>query len=349
MISLSEHPWMGGLFGDAECTTLFSADAELKRFLQIEAAWTRALGTVEGVEDAEAVAKGIEEAVIETQVLRGGTERDGLPIPALVKALKGQLGNDALIHRGLTSQDVMDTSLMMVLGQVAELLIGRLKALDQQLAALQDRFGAARLMAYTRMQPALETTAQELIGRWRQPLPRLLSDLAHCQTDLRQIQWGGPIGVRDHTNADKLGVCFAHNLNMHDPGQAWHTDRTIVLSVGGILSRITIAMGKIGKDIALMAALGPEQITLVGGGSSAMTHKNNPIKAEALISLADLASSLQSGLTRSARHEGFRSGQAWALEWLILPEFCVTSATSLLLAGKLINDLETFGAVPRHF
>ena len=345
MIGYSTHPWMSGLFGDEEITALFAPKAELKRFLAIEAAWTRALGTVSGNPKTQAVAETIEAAQIAPAALKDGFAKDGVPIPALVTLLKDMIGGESsdLVHKGLTSQDVMDTSLIMALSDVAAIMSTRLAAIDQQLVDLQASYCDARLMAYTRMQPALETTGAEVIRRWRQPLNRLLTELRAAADEVGVIQWGGPIGGRDHPKADQLAQAFATNLGLRDPGQAWHTDRTIINGLTHILTRIGTATGKIGADIALMAAVGPSQIKLRGGGSSAMAHKNNPVKAEALVSLASYAATLQVNLTNAACHEGFRSGQAWTVEWIALPQLCAVAGAGLRQARLLLRSIEALG------
>lgn len=346
MIDLPTHPWMSGLFGDDEMAAIFAPEADLQRFLQVEAAWTNALGQIAGSKDAEGVAEAILAADIAPGDLQDGFAQDGVPIPALVTLLKSKLGNDAgeWIHVGMTSQDVMDTALVLTLRDVLALLSARLGELDERLADLQNQFGPTPVMAITRMQAALPTTASDMIARWRQPIAQLMKDCTHTSQNVSIVQWGGPIGVRDHPQAEKLGRRFADNLNLLDPGFAWHTDRTQISAVGYAVVRIATVTGKIGEDIALMAALGPSQMKLMGGASSAMPHKNNPVKAEALITLSDLIMNLQSVLSRSTRHEGFRSGQAWMLEWLTLPQMCIAGAASLRVSKTLLSDIESIGA-----
>ena len=349
MIGLSAHPWMSGLFGDDEIAAIFAPEAELQRLIKIEAAWTRALGEIAGAADAVAIAENVANTIQTTSItpesLKDRFAQDGVVIPALVEQLKLHVGADRAdwVHKGLTSQDVMDTSLMLALIKVLAVFANRLASLDRQLVDQQGQHEQCKLMAYTRMQPALETSATDVIGRWRQPLPRLQRDLAAAALDIRQIQWGGPIGAREHPQAAILGAAFANQLDLNDPGMAWHTDRTSVLNVGHVLTRISTVTGKIGEDIALMAAIGPEQCVLSGGGSSAMAHKNNPVKAEVLISLSNYAATLQTSLTQAARHEGFRSGQAWMLEWITFPQLCCATGAGLLQSTGLVESLERVG------
>lgn len=347
MIDLAGHGWMRDLLGDSEIANVLSAEADLTRYLQVEAAWTRALGQVEDAEPAADVAAAIEALRVTPDDLRDGFTRDGVVVPALVAAIKAAVpSEDAVwVHRGLTSQDVVDTGLMLALRDVFGVLGGRLAALEERLAGLDARFGAARVMAFTRMQPALETTGARMLDAWRHPLGDVAEACGAVEKTLGVIQWGGPIGARDHAQAEALGAAFAAELGLRDPGRAWHTDRARIADAAHMLGRMATITGKIGEDIALMAAVGPAQISLRGGGSSAMPHKNNPVKAEALIALSDLVGTLQAGLIRSGRHEGFRSGRAWTLEWLILPQLCVAAGAGLSLADDLLSDVVSLGEI----
>lgn len=346
MIDFATHPWMRGLLGEGDIAAVFAPEAELRRMLEVEAAWTRALGVVNNAPEVAEIAARIETAQISPSDLQDGFALDGVPIPALVEILKAQSPPDSAqwIHKGLTSQDVMDTSLVLALQEVLSILKAHLDALDLEFETLQARFGSSPIMTYTRMQPALETSVSEIIERWQQPLSRLGTRLTQIKDEAAQIQWGGPIGVRDHPLATKLGSAFAEALGLTEPGASWHTDRGIIADIAHILVQITVRTGKIGEDIALMAAIGPAQITLAGGGSSAMAHKNNPVKAETLVALSDFAGTLQLGLTRSSRHEAQRSGRAWILEWMMLPQLCIVAGASLLQASQLSEAIQSMGA-----
>ena len=104
----------------------------------------------------------------------------------------------------------------------------------------------------------------------------------------------------------------------------------------GWLSLVTGSLGKIGQDIALLAQMGA--IVLAGGGkSSAMPHKSNPVPAEALVALARFNATQLSGIHHAVVHEQERSGAAWTLEWMILPQMIVATAASLSRAAALLD------------
>ena len=133
------HSWLGGLFADAEAAAIWSPEADLGRMIAFEAAWSRALGS-------EAAARRVEGWTPDMEALRAGTAQDGLPIPALARALKAAAGANAEdVHTGATSQDVMDSSLAMALRDTVDLLDARLIELGAALTALQYRPGRLKL------------------------------------------------------------------------------------------------------------------------------------------------------------------------------------------------------------
>ncbi len=111
---------------------------------------------------------------------------------------------------------------------------------------------------------------------------------------------------------------MAQELDLTDEPQ-WQNQRARIAELAGLFSLISGSPGKIGQDIALLAQAGDEIELAGGGGSSAMPHKQNPVAAEALVSLARFNAVQLSGIHQSLVHEQERSGAAWTLEWLLLP------------------------------
>ena len=113
---------------------------------------------------------------------------------------------------------------------------------------------------------------------------------------------------------------------------------------GKTWTEITGGLGKIGQDVALMALRGEDDIRMSGGGgSSAMPHKQNPLSAERLVTLARFNATLISGLHQSLVHEQERSGAAWTLEWLLLPQMCQATGASLTASLGLFGSIERIG------
>jgi 3-carboxy-cis,cis-muconate cycloisomerase len=141
---------------------------------------------------------------------------------------------------------------------------------------------------------------------------------------------------------------MAARLGLTVPDYVPHAARDHIARLGGWLSEVTGALGKIGQDVALMAQNEIAEIALSGGGgSSAMAHKQNPVLAELLVSLARFNAVQVSGLHQALVHEQERSGAAWTLEWMVLPQMLNATGTALLHANALLGGVERMGSPDR--
>lgn len=337
------HPYLSGLFGDPEMAALWSADAQLAHMLAFESAYSRAMGQAERFDPdlAKQAATHIASFRPDLADLAAGCARDGLPVPALVAQLKAGAGDaSGAIHRGATSQDVMDTALALTCKATTAVIDARSSVLASLLADLAARFGDRPMMGRTRMQAALPITVADRIGLWRDPLcdHRTRLDLMRSQTE--RLSLSGPTGT---SNFEDVAPDMAERLGL-SVAPSWHTDRSGVVGYASLLALITGSLGKIGQDIALMAQQGVGEVTIAGGGtSSAMAHKQNPILAELLVTLARF-NAAQAGVMQQAMvHEQERSGTAWALEWMVLPQMAQATGRALTVASELCGRITAMG------
>lgn len=338
----------GALYADDAVADLFAAPAVTARMLRVEAAWTRALAQVGAVtaEDAEAALAAIADCGVTD--FRPGSAADGVPVPMLVRVLREGLdaGPAAAVHTGLTSQDVVDTAMVLTLSEVEALISERLSAVIAAVADLTDRFGAAPLVARTRMQAALPATASLRLGAWQRALEGHQAGAATLRAEVFKVQIGGAIGLRaaPEGHAEAAASRVAEDLGLA-PAPVWHTDRSGPVTFGHWLTLLCGTLGKIGQDVALMAQQGVDEIALSGGGgSSAMPHKQNPVAAEAMVTLARFVAGQQGVLAQAMVHEQERSGAAWALEWLTLPPMAEATGTALTHAAALLGQVTRIGA-----
>ncbi|MEQ9242678.1 3-carboxy-cis,cis-muconate cycloisomerase [Roseovarius indicus] len=350
MIGAEPGGWLEAVAGDAPTASRLAEASRLKDMLRVEAAYSRALGAVGQVkpEAAEAAAAAIETAEIDTAKLAREAAEDGMPVPSLSRQLRAAVPEDLqrAVHKGLTSQDVMDTALVLALRDILDDFETRLDRVDTALAKLDDAFGAGPLMARTRMQAALPVTVSDRIALWRRPLPGHRERLAQLRPRLLRLQLGGPVGTRGtfHGQGDAIARHMAGALDLGSPETAWHTDRSPLAELGSWLSMVTGSLGKMGHDIALMSQQGVDAAQLKGGGSSsAMAHKVNPVGAELLVTLARFTSVQLPGLHLALDHEQERSGISWTLEWLVLPPMLIATGAALARAEALPAAIERLG------
>ena len=158
------------------------------------------------------------------------------------------------------------------------------------------------------------------------------------------IQFGGAAGTLDAfgDNGPALRAALARRLGLQDQPQ-WHSQRDRIAELANWLSLVSGGLGKFGQDIALMADAGGE-IELAGGGSSsAMAHKKNPVDAELLVTLARFNAVQLSGIHQSLVHEQERSGAAWTLEWMILPQMLIATGASSRVGVNLTKRIQAIG------
>jgi 3-carboxy-cis,cis-muconate cycloisomerase len=266
-------------------------------------------------------------------------------VPALVAALKTGLPGPVAraIHTGATSQDVLDSAMVLACLSVLDMLGTRLEGVMARIDDLAQRFGPRPLMARTRMQAALPATVDLRLGAWRRALAGQQGKRAALRSELAQVQAGGPIGLRDG-QGDAMAAAVAQALGLQ-AGPVWHSDRSRFVSLGHWLALVSGSLGKIGQDVALMAQQGVEEIALSGsGGSSAMAHKQNPVAAETLVTLARFVAGQQGVLAQAMVHEQERSGAAWALEWLTLPAMAEATGAALRQADLLLASVTRLGS-----
>ncbi|MGI9402773.1 MAG: 3-carboxy-cis,cis-muconate cycloisomerase [Rhizobiaceae bacterium] len=345
------HIWLSGLFSDDELAECLSAANSLQHMLAVESAYARALGKSGVVESqlAEEAAGKIEAATPDITVLKEGTGRDGVVVPSLVAELKATIPNEfhSAIHSGMTSQDIIDTSLVLTLKQVCTILSLRLVTLSNALDTLSQKFGERQMQGRTRMQAAQPITVADRIRTWNEPLASHLDRLKELSPRLLVIQLGGAVGDRAALKykAAEISSLMADQLNIGNSQSSWHTKRDNIVEFAGWLSLVAGTLGKMGQDIVLMAQQGVDEIVLeTGGQSSAMPHKRNPISAELLATLARFNATQISGMHQAMVHEQERSGAAWTLEWMILPQMIMTTGCALNTAIKLAESISDIGA-----
>jgi 3-carboxy-cis,cis-muconate cycloisomerase len=346
-ISIFDHPWLSALLGDEEVARHFGAEAELRTMLEFEVALAMAeaeLGIIP-MESAQAIAAAAIKFEPELQVLAAGTARDGVAVPEWIGQLRRAVGDPhgKHVHFGSTSQDVLDTGLILRLKPVLEILAARLNAFDLRLADLARDHGALPLMGRTRMQRALTITWADKIAAWRAPLTRDHKRLQELKPRLLVVQFGGPVGTLERfgDKGPSVAAALASRLDLAIPAGSWHNARDTLAELAGWLSLLTGSLGKIGQDVVLMAQNEIAEVTVRGGGrSSAMPHKENPVLAETLVALARFNATQLSGMHHALVHEQERSGTTWTLEWMLLPPMVVAAGAALMRGLTLLDALQ---------
>ena len=293
------------LFVPAALETAVSDAAWLDAMLQAE----RALGRAWGVELDEAV---FEPSLYDIERLCNEGRSDGNPVVPLVRELRERAGSE--VHRGATSQDILDTAAMLVARNARALIVEELRGAAAECARLASTYRSTPAAARTLLQQAVPTTFGYRAARW---LAGLLDARERLDGVTLPAQLGGAAGTLAAFGENGLEVSarFAAELGLEEPLVPWHTNRTPIADLAGALAAVATASAKIGLDVVLLAQTEVAEVAEAdGGGSSTMPHKRNPVRAVLARSCARVVHA-NAALLVSGEHEQERAAGAWQAEW----------------------------------
>jgi 3-carboxy-cis,cis-muconate cycloisomerase len=228
------------------------------------------------------------------------------------------------VHAGATSQDVIDTAMVLVTRDALALLDAGLEQLCARLLALAGRHLGTPVLARTLMQPAQVTSFGFKLAGWTAPLVRARARLRDASARALQLQLGGAVGTLASMGSKGPAVVqhVAAELGLACPDAAWHTQRDEWIRLGLEVAVLTCSLGKLATDLALMAQGEVGELAEPSGagrgGSSAMPHKRNPVAAMIALAAANRAPHTAAALlgAMGQQHErGLGNWQAELAEW----------------------------------
>ncbi|UKV16819.1 3-carboxy-cis,cis-muconate cycloisomerase [Thalassospiraceae bacterium SW-3-3] len=346
-ISPFDSAMLGNLFADAEIAALFTDDAQIASMVLFEAALASAEARAGVIPEASAnrIADICREFRPDPATLAAGTANAGVPVPALVKALKAEIGGDdaRYVHFGATSQDVFDTGLVLRLRDAVAIIRRRTRKLIKALIAQAEAHRATVMIGRTRSQQAVPTTFGLKAAGWLAPLVRIDHRIDTLCADLFRLSFGGAAGTLASIGDKAIEVerNLADELELPPTDMPWHSQRDVLVDFAAQLTALSGALGKMGQDLVLLAQ---SEIAEVqpgkGGGSSTMPHKSNPVQGEMLITLARFNAGQLGTFAQSQIHEHERSGASWLLEWLTLPQMIMATGAGLAQAVDMVPSLK---------
>jgi 3-carboxy-cis,cis-muconate cycloisomerase len=340
----------GGLFTTTAMSAVFSPRAHVAQMLRFEAALARAGARAGLVPDAAAAAIAGECRVelFDVDDLYARAATAGTVVIPLVRMLSDRVGEPARrwVHHGATSQDVIDTALVLQMGEGLSLLRDDLRGLCAEAATLADRHRRTLMSGRTLLQQAVPITFGLKAARWLALAARRLEALEALRTDALVLQFGGAAGTLASLGDRGLDVSshLADELGLPLPDLPWHAERDRIAAVAAALGSTAGAMHKIAGDIVLLAQTEVGEVAEAAaegkGGSSAMPHKRNPVDAVAAIAAARVALALASSLMGGGAHEHERATGAWQAEWAAIPDLFIYSAGAVSRTRRSLDGLE---------
>ena len=336
---------LGQLYGDAEMAAILSDRSAIAAMLRVEVALARAqadLGVIPAAA-AEAIAQAAKAVDPDPAEFAAAVAAAGIPAQPLIAALKSAAGEaGGFAHYGATSQDIQDTALALQLVQALDLLDARLGDLAALLARKAADHAELPIPARTRHQLAAPTTLGAKIAVWQGMAARNRQRLAQLRPRLLLVSLHGAAGTEAALagHGPALRAAMAAALGLGLPDGPWHAARDGIAELAGWLSLVTGGLGKMGLDLI---QLGQSEIAEVSGGnaggSSTMPQKQNPVAAEALVTLARLNAGDLAGMHQALLHAQERDGSALGLEWMLLPAMLERTAAALRIGCALAGTL----------
>ncbi|MBO6579805.1 MAG: 3-carboxy-cis,cis-muconate cycloisomerase [Thalassospira sp.] len=346
-VSPFDSALLGNLFSDPEIAALFDDRAQIASMLLFESALAAAEARAGVIPEKSAtrIAEVCRDFTPDPASLAAGTASAGVPVPALVKALKAEIGGDdaRYVHFGATSQDVVDSALVLQLRDAVAIIRRRIRKLAKALSAHADKHRTTVMIGRTRSQQAVPTTFGLKAAGWLAPLVRIDHRIDNLSSDLLRISFGGAAGTLASIGVKAADVesNLSEELDLPLADMPWHAQRDVLVDFASQLTALTGALGKMGQDLVLLAQ---SEIAEVqpgkGGGSSTMPHKSNPVQAEMLVTLARFNAGLLGTFAQAQLHDHERSGASWLLEWLTLPQIITATGAALAQAVDLVPDLK---------
>jgi 3-carboxy-cis,cis-muconate cycloisomerase len=343
---------LGAVFGSDAMRAILDERTALARMLAVEAALARAqarLGLIPA-DAAQAITDAADIDRLDMPALAAATRNMGFPTVGLVKQLSALAGAEAgrWTHYGATTQDILDTALVLQLRDALVLFEADLARLLAALARLARAHRGTVMAGRTHAQQALPITFGFKAALWLDPLITMRERLAQLRPRVLRLQFGGAVGTLASLGADgpRVAAELARELDLALPPIPWHVARDGVAEFGCWCGLLAGALAKPATDVMLLmqseVGEASEPAAPGKGGSSTMPQKRNPIGCEYVIVQARGAQALVPQLLGAMVHEHERGAGAMQLEQLALGQLLLLAhgalATLIPIAEGLVVD-----------
>jgi 3-carboxy-cis,cis-muconate cycloisomerase len=339
--------------GNAAANEIWSPRATVQAMLDVEAALARA-SALHGVipsSAVEAIVAACNADNIDANALMTGAQAGGnLAIPlvkqltAVVKASDAEAAK--YVHWGATSQDIIDTGVVLQLRAALDLLDADLLALSDALVMQAQAHKNTPMIGRTWLQQALPITLGLKFAQWLDAVTRHRERLGELRGRALVLQFGGAAGTLASLRDKALPVAasLAEDLKLSLPALAWHTQRDRIAESASFFGMLTGTLGKIARDISLMMQTEVGEVAEPAaagkGGSSTMPHKRNPVGCAAVLTAATRAPNLVATIFAGMVQEHERALGGWQAEWEALPDLARLTAGALANIVGIVPSME---------
>ena len=348
-INPADSQIFAALYGTDEIRELFSDRTHLQFMLDVEAALARAeskLGLVPA-QIADTISRAARVENIHLDYIADSTKKVGYPVVALVKELGRVAGDEAAryVHLGATTQDILDTALVLQLRRAFAIVRRDLIAIARALADKALRFRDTPLAGRTHLQHAIPITFGLKCAVWASPLIAHVERLDQAAPRVMVVQFGGAAGTLAALGEKGLAVAeaIASELSLGVPDLSWHSRRDGFAETAALLGLICGSLSKFALDVSLMMQTEVGEVSEPHdegrGGSSTMPQKRNPIASEYIIAATRTVHAFVPVMLGAMIADHERATGPWQSESLALPQCVALTAGALTHARSIAEGM----------
>lgn len=301
-------------------------------------------------EEAEAIAGCCNADLFDPEEIGREGRAAGNPVPALVKALTEAVPGDAArhVHKGATSQDIMDTAAMLVARRTLDLILAEVDGVASGCASLANAHRETLMAGRTLLQQALPITFGLKAAGWLLAVLEARRRLLATRESGLAAQLGGAAGTLASLGPPGIRVLqeFARELDLPEPVVPWHTARLRVAELGSVLALVSGVMHKLALDVILLSqteiAEAAESSEDGRGGSSTLPHKRNPAGSTLAAACARRVPPLAETLQAAMAQEHERAAGAWHAEWETLSDALAMAGAAAASIREVMEGLEVW-------
>jgi len=342
------------LFSTPAMSAAFSAAAHVRGMLAFEAALARAQGRAGIIpqEAARVIAANCREEGFDISAVYREAAAAGTPAIPLVRMLTACVEGDAqkFVHWGATSQDAIDSALMLQMRDGLDLLVDELLGVCAACATLVEHHRQTLMVGRTLLQQALPITFGLKAARWLALSVRQVHALRERRQRTLAVQLGGAAGTLASlgNNGPRVVELLAEELGLPAPDLPWHTERDRIAEIAAALGVAAGAMAKIAGDVILLAQTEVGEVSEGAepgkGGSSAMPQKRNPVDATNALASARLAVGVVPVILSAMAQEHERAAGGWQAEWAAIPDLFRFIASAVERVRDAVGGLQVDAA-----
>ena len=358
-VNPADSPVLGALYGTDAMRAVMGERAYLARMLEVEAALARAQARLGIVPEAAAQAITVAAADVDKldlPALAAATRNTGYPVVGLVKQLSALAGAEAgrWTHWGATTQDIMDTAVVLQIREGLALIGAELEAVIAGLARMAKAHRSTVMAGRTHLQHALPVTFGYKAAVWLSPLITMRERLAQLRPRVERVQFGGAAGTLASLGDQGLAVQaeLAKELGLAQPDIPWHVARDGIVEAVSFLGLVTGALSKLATDVILLMQTEVAEVAEPHqegrGGSSTMPQKRNPISCEYIVAQSRGVHALVPQMLAAMAQDQERGTGPWQAEALAVGQSFVLAHGALACARVLAEGLTVDAARMRR-